>query len=201
MLQDAWGENEDDHDLNDRDEGGNPLGNEGRRNKHPKSSRSRGSKCSKQSGRGHSKHSRKRKECLINNLNLRTDRLAAVMNVDQNSQSQGSRMTAGSRTNRTNNQELMSQRDRDYQGHVQHAVPALNQGSKQGAQALHPGTLPSPHSGLANLAPPVDHNIISSFDQIEEARFEVADFKKNLLSLIAFFDDLTGSIQALDLTA
>lgn len=65
---------------------------------------------------------------------------------------------------------------------------------------MHPGTLPSPHSGLANLAAPVDHNIISSFDQIEEARFEVADFKKNVLSLIDFFDGLTSSIQALDLT-
>lgn len=63
------------------------------------------------------------------------------------------------------------------------------------------GNLPSPHSGFAILAAPVDHNIISSFDQIEEARFEVADFKKNLLSLISFFDDLAGNVQALDLTA
>ena len=82
MLQDAWGEHEDDHDLNDRDEQVNPLGKEERRTKQAKSSRSRGSKCSTQSGRGHSKHSRKRKDCQINNLNLRTDRLAAVMNID-----------------------------------------------------------------------------------------------------------------------
>ena len=48
--------------------------------KHPKSSRSRGSKCSAHSGRGG--HSRKKKEAQINNLNLRTDRLNAVMHVE-----------------------------------------------------------------------------------------------------------------------
>jgi len=126
-------------------------------------------------------------------------------------------MTAGSRTNRTNNQELMSQREKEYQSFSRNAVPPLNQGSRRGAQAVDPVaatpiTLPSPTSGMVRLAPPIDlpilpislpidNNIISSFDQIEEARFEVADFKKNLLHLITFFDSLTGSIQALDLTA
>lgn len=59
-------------------------------------------------------------------------------------------------------------------------------------------TLPSPNSGLGNL-PNLDQNIISSFDQIEEARFEVADFKKNLLSLIDFFDEHIKRVQEQDL--
>lgn len=47
----------------------------------------------------------------------------------------------------------------------------------------------------------MNQNIITSFDQIEEASFEFVDFKKNLFSLIAYFYDLAGSIQALGLTA
>lgn len=39
-----------------------------------------------------------------------------------------------------------------------------------------------------NFQQPVDHNIISSFDQIEEARFEMQSFKKNLFGLIKIFD-------------
>jgi hypothetical protein len=36
-----------------------------------------------------------------------------------------------------------------------------------------------------------EQNIISSFDQIEEARFEVADFKKNLIDMIEYFHEIT----------
>ena len=42
-------------------------------------------------------------------------------------------------------------------------------------------------------------NIISSFDQIEEARFELADFKNNVLDLVSLFEELTGRINTLNL--
>ena len=45
-----------------------------------------------------------------------------------------------------------------------------------------------------NYQQPADHNIISSFDQIEEARFEMQSFKKNLFGLIEIFDKITQSL-------
>lgn len=127
-LQESW--HEADHDLNDRE----PMDPRSQADAHvnPTSSRSRGSnKRSKHSARGQSKKQKRHKERdnQINNLNLRTDRLgmsgaggvAANAGMDQHSQS---RMTAGSRTNRTNNYELMSQRERE-KGEKEHRGGAV----------------------------------------------------------------------------
>jgi hypothetical protein len=42
--------------------------------------------------------------------------------------------------------------------------------------------------------------MISNFDQIEEARFEVADFKKHLFDLMEYCQELTYQIQEKGLT-
>lgn len=47
---------------------------------------------------------------------------------------------------------------------------------------------------MVNTAQNNDQNIISSFDQIEEARIELEDFKKNMLDLVTLFDELTSKI-------
>jgi hypothetical protein len=44
------------------------------------------------------------------------------------------------------------------------------------------------------LAAGLDQNIISNFDQIEEARFEITDFKKHLMDLIEYFNEVTSKI-------
>lgn len=52
-------------------------------------------------------------------------------------------------------------------------------------------------------APSSDHNfnrkLISSFDQIEEARHEVAQFRQHLMALIDFFEPLVTKIKEQDL--
>jgi hypothetical protein len=47
------------------------------------------------------------------------------------------------------------------------------------------GVVKTPKSGNFTL-----ENIISNFDQIEEARFEVANFKINLYQLVDYFHEL-----------
>jgi hypothetical protein len=58
--------------------------------------------------------------------------------------------------------------------------------------------MPSPKSNgggvMFTLNQTTEQNIISSFDQIEDARFEVADFKKNLFVLIDYFHELSQLI-------
>jgi hypothetical protein len=41
---------------------------------------------------------------------------------------------------------------------------------------------------------PVDQNLISNFDQIEEARTEINEFKKYLTDLIDYFNDIKSKI-------
>ena len=44
-----------------------------------------------------------------------------------------------------------------------------------------------------------DQNIISNFDQIEEARFEVANFKINLYGMIDYIHEITQKIMEKDM--
>lgn len=58
----------------------------------------------------------------------------------------------------------------------------------------------SPRTGaMGNTNNNNDQNIISSFDQIEEARIELEDFKKNVLDLVSLFDELMSKINQLNL--
>ena len=59
-------------------------------------------------------------------------------------------------------------------------------------QQLNPDGL-SPKSMLGTDAK--ENNLISNFDAIEEARFEISDFKQNLFGLLDYFNELTAQIQ------
>lgn len=60
----------------------------------------------------------------------------------------------------------------------------------------------SPHSAvMANRTnATLDNIMISNADQIEEARFEVAEFKKHLFDLMDYCQELTYQIQEKGLT-
>ena len=54
---------------------------------------------------------------------------------------------------------------------------------------------------MSNLHHNTSHNnLISNFDQIEEARFACSDFKSNLLDLLDYFDSLVALILEKGLT-